>query len=38
LIQVDLLGRKRAGDISDAIDRALAARINGISAGLRDTG
>ena len=38
LIQIDLLRRKRAGDESDAINRALAATINGISAGLRNTG
>ncbi len=38
LIQVDLLRRKRAGDSSDAIHRALAGTINGISAGLRNTG
>ena len=38
LIQVELLRRKRAGDDSDAINRALSATINGISAGLRNTG
>ncbi|HEX2204694.1 MAG TPA: phosphoenolpyruvate carboxylase [Longimicrobium sp.] len=38
LIQVDLLRRKRAGEESDALDYALAATINGISAGLRNTG
>jgi phosphoenolpyruvate carboxylase len=38
LIQIDLLRRKRGGDESDAINRALAATINGISAGLRNTG
>ena len=38
LIQVDLLRRKRAGDDSDAINRAISATINGISAGLRNTG
>ncbi len=38
LIQVDLLRRKRAGDDSEAINRAIAGTINGISAGLRNTG
>jgi phosphoenolpyruvate carboxylase len=38
LIQVELLRRKRAGDESDALNRALGATINGISAGLRNTG
>jgi phosphoenolpyruvate carboxylase len=37
-IQVDLLRRKRAGDNSEEINRAIAATINGISAGLRNTG
>jgi phosphoenolpyruvate carboxylase len=38
LIQVDLLRRKRAGEEGDALNYALAATINGISAGLRNTG
>ncbi len=38
LIQVELLRRKRAGEESDALNRALGATINGISAGLRNTG
>jgi len=38
LIQVNLLRRKRAGEESEALDYALAATINGISAGLRNTG
>jgi phosphoenolpyruvate carboxylase len=38
LLQVELLRRKRAGEESDALNYALAATINGISAGLRNTG
>ena len=38
LIQVDLLRRKRAGDESPELNRAIASTINGISAGLRTTG
>ena len=38
LIQVELLRRKRAGDTSEPLQRAIAATINGISAGLRNTG
>ena len=38
LIQVELLRRKRAGDASDSLQRAIAATINGIAAGLRNTG
>jgi phosphoenolpyruvate carboxylase len=38
LIQVDLLRRKRMGESSEELNRALAATINGISAGLRNTG
>jgi phosphoenolpyruvate carboxylase len=40
LIQVSLLRRKRAGPVADdgALDHAIAATINGISAGLRNTG
>ncbi len=37
-IQVDLLRRKRAGENSETMNRAIAATINGISAGLRNTG
>lgn len=37
-IQVDLLRRKRAGDDSESINRAIAATISGVSAGLRNTG
>ena len=38
LIQVELLRRKRAGDSGEVLQRAIAATINGISAGLRNTG
>jgi len=38
LIQVDLLRRKRAGTDSDSVNYALGATINGIAAGLHNTG
>ena len=38
LIQVDLLRRKRQGDNSEALNYALGATINGIAAGLHNTG
>jgi phosphoenolpyruvate carboxylase len=38
LIQVDMLKRKRAGEDTPEINRAIAATISGISAGLRNTG
>ncbi|MDE1163637.1 MAG: phosphoenolpyruvate carboxylase [Acidobacteriaceae bacterium] len=38
LLQVELLRRKRAGEGSEELDRAITATINGISAGLRNTG
>jgi phosphoenolpyruvate carboxylase len=38
LIQIDMLRRKRAGEDTPAVNRALAATISGISAGLRNTG
>jgi phosphoenolpyruvate carboxylase len=38
LIQVELLKRKRAGANSDELNYALAATINGIAAGLHNTG
>ncbi|HUB18651.1 MAG TPA: phosphoenolpyruvate carboxylase [Acidobacteriaceae bacterium] len=38
LIQVDLLRRKRAGEDTDAVNRAIAGTISGIAAGLRNTG
>ncbi|HEY8224468.1 MAG TPA: phosphoenolpyruvate carboxylase, partial [Pyrinomonadaceae bacterium] len=38
LVQVELLRRKRAGEESDELNYALAATINGIAAGLRNTG
>jgi phosphoenolpyruvate carboxylase len=38
LIQIDMLHRKRAGEDTPEVNRALAATISGISAGLRNTG
>ena len=38
LVQVDLLRRKRAGAPEDSLNYALAATINGIAAGLHNTG
>ncbi|HEY5213177.1 MAG TPA: phosphoenolpyruvate carboxylase, partial [Acidobacteriaceae bacterium] len=38
LLQLELLRRKRGGESSDQLDRAITATINGISAGLRNTG
>jgi phosphoenolpyruvate carboxylase len=38
LIQVDMLQRKRAGHDTPEVNRAIAATISGISAGLRNTG
>jgi phosphoenolpyruvate carboxylase len=38
LIQVDMLRRKRAGENTPEVNRAIAATISGISAGLRNTG
>jgi phosphoenolpyruvate carboxylase len=38
LMQIELLRRKRAGEGSEELDYALAATINGIAAGLRNTG
>jgi phosphoenolpyruvate carboxylase len=38
LIQVDMLRRKRGGEDTPEVNRAIAATISGISAGLRNTG
>jgi phosphoenolpyruvate carboxylase len=38
LVQVELLRRKRAGGSQDGVDYALGATINGIAAGLHNTG
>ncbi len=38
LLQLELLRRKRAGESGEGLDRAITATINGISAGLRNTG
>ncbi len=38
LIQIELLRRKRAGQVGDQLDYLLAATIHGVAAGLRNTG
>jgi phosphoenolpyruvate carboxylase len=38
LIQVDLLRRKRVGIVSEKLDYAVGSTINGIAAGLHNTG
>lgn len=38
LIQVQLMRRKRSGDVDEKMDRALASTMNGIAAGLHNTG
>jgi phosphoenolpyruvate carboxylase len=38
LLQLELLRRKRSGETGEEMDRAITATINGISAGLRNTG
>ena len=38
LLQIDLIRRKRAGEDSPELNRAITATINGVSAGLRNTG
>ena len=38
LIQVELLRRKRSGETDDRLDRAIASTMNGIAAGLHNTG
>jgi phosphoenolpyruvate carboxylase len=38
LIQIDMLRRKRSGEDTPEVNRAIAATISGISAGLRNTG
>jgi phosphoenolpyruvate carboxylase len=38
MVQVDLLRRKRGGENTDILNYALGATINGIAAGLHNTG
>jgi len=38
IIQIELLRRKRRGETGEDLDYVVAATINGISAGLRNTG
>jgi len=38
LIQVDLLRRKRSGEQANTLDYAIGATMNGIAAGLHNTG
>ena len=38
LIQVELLRRKRGGEVSEDLNYALGATMNGIAAGLHNTG
>jgi phosphoenolpyruvate carboxylase len=38
LVQVDLLRRKRSGETGSTLDYAIGATINGIAAGLHNTG
>ena len=37
-MQIELLGRRRDGDPSAEVERALLLTVNGIAAGLRNTG
>jgi phosphoenolpyruvate carboxylase len=38
IIQVEMLRRKRAGEISPEMQNVIGATISGVSAGLRNTG
>ena len=38
LLQVDLLRRRRAGNTDESLNRALLSTVNGIAAGMRNTG
>ena len=38
LVQIELLGRLRQGQATSALERAFVVTVNGIAAGMRNTG